>query len=68
MFSLDPQLTVYQTLGLLVGSMIVASRVTHGLARPSEFVMFITYLAQVSSSLFWPKARLTQPMFSSIRL
>ncbi|KAG4070087.1 hypothetical protein HA402_006799, partial [Bradysia odoriphaga] len=45
------KLTVYQTLGLLIGSMIVASRVTHGLARPSEFVMFITYLAQLYTPL-----------------
>ncbi|KAF4567762.1 hypothetical protein EYR40_006769 [Pleurotus pulmonarius] len=39
------------TLGLLVGSLIVASRVTHGLARPSDFVMFITYLAQLYTPL-----------------
>ena len=36
-----------QTLGLLVGSMIVALRVTRGESEPYEFVFFITYLAQV---------------------
>lgn len=37
-----------QTLGLLVGAMIVALRVTRGQSQPHEFVLFITYLAQVS--------------------
>lgn len=36
-----------QTLGLLVGAMIVALRVTKGQSDPSDFVFFITYLAQV---------------------
>lgn len=36
-----------QTIGLLVGSYIVALRVTRGESDPSEFVVFITYLAQV---------------------
>ena len=38
---------ISQTTGLLVGGMIVALRVTRGEASPSEFVVFITYLAQV---------------------
>ncbi|KAL0956110.1 hypothetical protein HGRIS_002278 [Hohenbuehelia grisea] len=39
------------TLGLLIGSMIVVLRVTNGQAKPSEFVMFITYLAQLYGPL-----------------
>jgi ABC-type transport system involved in Fe-S cluster assembly fused permease/ATPase subunit len=37
----------FQTLGLLVGSMVVAMRVVKGDSKPSDFVIFITYLAQV---------------------
>ncbi|KAJ7647506.1 hypothetical protein FB45DRAFT_1100989 [Roridomyces roridus] len=33
--------------GLLVGTMLVALRVTKGLSKPSDFVIFITYLGQV---------------------
>jgi hypothetical protein len=40
-------LALRQSLGLLVGSMIVALRVTKGTSAPSDFVFFITYLAQV---------------------
>lgn len=43
----------FQTFGLLVGAMIVASRVTRGLSQPHEFVFFITYLAQVSPDYIW---------------
>ncbi|KAJ6497879.1 mitochondrial half-size ABC transporter [Mycena sanguinolenta] len=39
------------TTGLLVGSMIVALRVTRGESRPSDFVIFITYLAQLYGPL-----------------
>ena len=38
----------FQTVGLLVGSMIVAQRVVNGQLDPSRFVLFIAYLAQVS--------------------
>lgn len=36
-----------QTIGFLVGGMIVAFRVTSGLSSPSEFVVFVIYLGQV---------------------
>ncbi|KII92241.1 hypothetical protein PLICRDRAFT_133692 [Plicaturopsis crispa FD-325 SS-3] len=39
------------TLGLLVGSLIVALRVTKGHSKPSDFVYFITYLAQLYGPL-----------------
>ncbi|KIL68923.1 hypothetical protein M378DRAFT_184787 [Amanita muscaria Koide BX008] len=39
------------TLGLLVGSMIVAYRVTQGRSDPSRFVVFIVYLAQLYTPL-----------------
>ncbi|KAI0785526.1 hypothetical protein C8Q75DRAFT_794509 [Abortiporus biennis] len=39
------------TLGLLIGSMIVALRVTRGQSKPHEFVFFITYLAQLYGPL-----------------
>jgi ATP-binding cassette subfamily B (MDR/TAP) protein 6 len=39
------------SLGLLVGSMIVALRVTKGTSNPSDFVFFITYLAQLYGPL-----------------
>ncbi|GLB37259.1 putative ABC transporter [Lyophyllum shimeji] len=39
------------TLGLLVGSMIVAYRVTKGQSDPGSFVVFITYLAQLYGPL-----------------
>ncbi|KAK7472887.1 ATP-binding cassette-type vacuolar membrane transporter Hmt1 [Stygiomarasmius scandens] len=39
------------TAGLLVGSMIVALRITQGEADPSTFVVFITYLAQLYAPL-----------------
>ncbi|KAA1475175.1 hypothetical protein DENSPDRAFT_841913 [Dentipellis sp. KUC8613] len=39
------------SVGLLVGSFIVASRVTAGLLDPSDFVFFITYLAQLYGPL-----------------
>ncbi|KAH9924903.1 uncharacterized protein B0H18DRAFT_1010688 [Fomitopsis serialis] len=39
------------TLGLLVGSMIVALRVTRGQSKSYEFVFFITYLAQLYGPL-----------------
>ncbi|PCH43974.1 hypothetical protein WOLCODRAFT_26357 [Wolfiporia cocos MD-104 SS10] len=35
------------TLGLLVGTMIVALRVTRGQSEPYDFVFFVTYLAQL---------------------
>ncbi|KAI1791257.1 hypothetical protein LXA43DRAFT_1011840 [Ganoderma leucocontextum] len=41
----------YKTLGLLVGSMIVAMRVVRGQSQPHEFVFFITYLAQLYGPL-----------------
>ena len=37
----------HQTVGFLVGGMIVALRVTNGLSSASEFVVFVTFLAQV---------------------
>ncbi|KAJ7675100.1 ABC transporter type 1, transmembrane domain-containing protein [Mycena rosella] len=37
--------------GLLAGSMIVALRVTKGQSAPSDFVIFITYLAQLYGPL-----------------
>ncbi|KAJ7048177.1 hypothetical protein C8F01DRAFT_1268287 [Mycena amicta] len=37
--------------GLLVGSLIVAHRVTAGQAAPSDFIIFITYLAQLYGPL-----------------
>jgi ATP-binding cassette subfamily B (MDR/TAP) protein 6 len=40
-------LRLTQSIGLLVGSMIVALRVTRGQSTASDFVIFITYLAQV---------------------
>ena len=40
-----------QTLGLLVGAMIVAMRVVRGQSQPHEFVFFITYLAQLYAPL-----------------
>ncbi|KAJ7078899.1 hypothetical protein B0H15DRAFT_859656 [Mycena belliarum] len=39
------------SVGLLVGSMIVALRVTNGQSAPSDFVIFITYLAQLYGPL-----------------
>ncbi|KAJ7755708.1 mitochondrial half-size ABC transporter [Mycena maculata] len=39
------------SIGLLIGSMIVALRVTKGQAAPSDFVIFITYLAQLYGPL-----------------
>ncbi|KAK7057401.1 ABC transporter protein [Favolaschia claudopus] len=39
------------TTGLLIGSMIVALRVTRGQSQPSDFVIFITYLAQLYGPL-----------------
>ncbi|KAJ7039240.1 mitochondrial half-size ABC transporter [Mycena alexandri] len=39
------------SVGLLVGSMIVALRVTKGQSAPSDFVIFITYLAQLYGPL-----------------
>ncbi|KAJ6558561.1 mitochondrial half-size ABC transporter [Mycena vulgaris] len=39
------------SIGLLVGSMIVALRVTNGQSAPSDFVIFITYLAQLYGPL-----------------
>ncbi|KAJ6603106.1 hypothetical protein B0H10DRAFT_1957867 [Mycena sp. CBHHK59/15] len=39
------------SIGLLVGSMIVALRVTRGQSAPSDFVIFITYLAQLYGPL-----------------
>ncbi|KAJ7128881.1 mitochondrial half-size ABC transporter [Mycena crocata] len=39
------------SIGLLVGSMIVALRVTRGQSGPSDFVIFITYLAQLYGPL-----------------
>lgn len=38
----------FQTVGFLVGSMIVAQRVVNGQLDPSRFVLFVTYLTQVS--------------------
>jgi hypothetical protein len=38
-------------LGLLVGSIIMASRVVDGRSYPSDFVIFITYLAQVCGAI-----------------
>ena len=42
------------TSGLLVGSMIVASRITKGQSNTSDFVVFITYYAQVGIPLTCP--------------
>ncbi|KAH9858534.1 hypothetical protein C2E23DRAFT_908588 [Lenzites betulinus] len=39
------------TLGLLIGSMIVAMRVVRGQSQPHQFVFFITYLAQLYGPL-----------------
>ncbi|KAF8629157.1 hypothetical protein AX17_005742 [Amanita inopinata Kibby_2008] len=39
------------TLGLLIGCMIVAFRVTQGRSQASDFVVFITYLAQLYTPL-----------------
>ncbi|KAJ7782869.1 mitochondrial half-size ABC transporter [Mycena metata] len=39
------------SVGLLVGSMLVALRVTKGQSSPSDFVIFITYLAQLYGPL-----------------
>ncbi|KAL5484932.1 HMT1 [Sanghuangporus weigelae] len=39
------------TIGFLVGGMIVALRVTNGLSSASEFVVFVTYLAQLYGPL-----------------
>lgn len=39
--------TLIITSGLLVGSLIVASRITRGQSNTSDFVVFITYYAQV---------------------
>ncbi|KAF8267679.1 hypothetical protein EI94DRAFT_1729904 [Lactarius quietus] len=39
------------TVGLLVGSMIVAQRVVNGQLEPSDFVFFVTYLAQLYEPL-----------------
>jgi ATP-binding cassette subfamily B (MDR/TAP) protein 6 len=39
------------TIGLLIGSMIVAYRVTQGRSDASDFVVFITYLAQLYTPL-----------------
>lgn len=43
--------TLVITSGLLVGSIIVASRITKGESDTSGFVIFITYYAQVSTPL-----------------
>ena len=40
-----------QAFGLLIGSLIVASRVTQGQSDSGDFVLFITYLAQVMVSV-----------------
>jgi len=50
--SLTPTpLVFYQTSGLLVGSLMVAHQITSGgEPQASKFVVFITYLAQVSVS------------------
>ena len=42
-------MSLFQGVGLLVGSMIVARRIVIGQLDPSYFIFFITYLAQVSS-------------------
>jgi len=39
---------LFQTVGLLVGSMIVAQQIVNNKLDPSYFVFFVTYLAQVS--------------------
>ncbi|EMD37782.1 hypothetical protein CERSUDRAFT_136601 [Gelatoporia subvermispora B] len=39
------------TMGLLVGSMIVALRVVRGQSRPDQFVFFITYISQLYGPL-----------------
>ncbi|KAK0195216.1 mitochondrial half-size ABC transporter [Armillaria mellea] len=39
------------TVGLLIGSLIVARSVTHGQAHASDFVIFITYLGQLYAPL-----------------
>jgi ABC-type transport system involved in Fe-S cluster assembly fused permease/ATPase subunit len=44
--------TLIITLGLLVGSLIVASRITRGQSNTSDFVVFITYYAQVGILFF----------------
>jgi ATP-binding cassette subfamily B (MDR/TAP) protein 6 len=46
--------TLIITLGLLVGSLIVASRITRGQSNTSDFVVFITYYAQ----LYFPLSNL----------
>jgi hypothetical protein len=38
-------------LGLLVGSIIMASRVVDGRSHASDFVIFIAYLAQVCGGI-----------------
>ncbi|KAG1887965.1 ABC transporter type 1, transmembrane domain-containing protein, partial [Suillus fuscotomentosus] len=43
--------TLIITSGLLVGSLIVASRITRGQSNTSDFVVFITYYAQLYFSL-----------------
>jgi len=44
-------LTPRQTLGFLVGSIIVALRVTNGDSSASDFVIFISYLVQLYEPL-----------------
>jgi len=46
------------TVGLLVGSMIVAQRVVNHQLYPSDFVLFIAYLAQVSSIVWGSRTNL----------
>ncbi|THG93856.1 hypothetical protein EW026_g7493 [Hermanssonia centrifuga] len=46
---------------LLVGSMLVALRVTRGRSQPHQFVLFITYLAQVNQSLVDTEKLLNEP-------
>lgn len=40
-----------QSVGLLVGSLIVAHRIVYGPLTSADFVFFITYLVQVWTSL-----------------
>jgi ABC-type transport system involved in Fe-S cluster assembly fused permease/ATPase subunit len=39
------------SVGLTLGSLMVCNRVVNGDASPSEFVVFISYLAQLSGPL-----------------
>jgi hypothetical protein len=43
--------TLILTLGLLVSSIIVSSRITRGESNTSDFVVFIAYYAQVGNPL-----------------